>query len=166
MRGIKSYIIIGIIFVSVLGTFLHFAYDLSDSNFIIGLFTPINESIWEHTKLIYFPMLIYSIYLNIKLKDKYPCIFSAMILGAIFGVILIITLFYTYSGIIGYNLSFIDILIFYVSVIFSFYMAYKLALSCKTNKFNILFQFLNILMIFLFIFFTIYPPQIPLFIST
>lgn len=165
MKGIKLYIIIGIVFVSVLGTFLHFAYALSGNNLFVGLFTPINESIWEHTKLIYFPMLIYSIYLNIKLKDTYPCISSATILGALFGVLLIIVLFYTYSGILGHHISLIDISIFYISVIASFYITYKFAQSCKANHFNMLLQILNILMICAFIIFTLHAPKLPLFIA-
>lgn len=165
MKGIKSYIIAGIIFVSVLGTLFHFAYNLSGNNWIIGLFTPINESIWEHTKLIYFPMLIYSMYLSRKLKDTYPCISSAMTFGALFGVLLVIILFYTYSGIIGYHVSYIDMAIFYISVIASFYLVYKLTLSCKAGDFESLLQILNILMICAFIFFTFDAPDIPLFIT-
>jgi hypothetical protein len=165
MKGIKSYIIAGILFASVLGTFLHFAYTLSGNNFFVGLFTPINESIWEHTKLIFFPMLIYSLFLNNKLKDKYPCIYSATILSAVLGVLLIIVLFYTYSGIIGYNVAFVDISVFYISVITSFYVAYKLTLSCKINRFDVVLQTLNILMICLYIIFTLCPLDIPLFIN-
>ena len=165
MKSIKLYIISGIILVSVLGTLLHFAYALSGSNLFVGLFAPINESIWEHTKLIYFPMLIYSMFLNRKLKDNYPCISSAMISGALLGILLIITMFYTYSGVIGYTISFIDVSIFYISVILSFYTAYKIALSCKKNKLNTVLQSLNILIIGLFIIFTLYPPDIPLFIN-
>lgn len=165
MKGIKAYTILGIIFVSVLGTLLHFAYNLSGNNFFIGLFTPINESIWEHTKLIYFPILIYSIYLNVKLKEKYPCILSAILFSTLFGVFLIITLFYTYSGIIGYRISYIDISIFYISVIASFYLIYNLALSCKTKNVEDLLQILNILMICAFILFTFNAPDIPLFVN-
>jgi len=165
VKGIKSYIILGIVFVSVLGTFLHFAYNLSGNNHFVGFFTPVNESIWEHTKLIYFPMLIYSIYLDIKLKDEYPCISSAMIFGALLGVLLIITLFYTYSGIIGYHISYIDISIFYISVITSFYVVYKLASSCSTNNSDFYLQILNLLMICSFIIFTYNPPDLPLFIN-
>ncbi len=165
MKGLKFYMIIGIIVVSVLGTFLHFAYTLSDNNFLVGLFSPINESIWEHTKLIYFPMLIHSLYLNKKLRSKYPCITSAMISGALLGVLLIIVLFYTYSGIIGFNFTFADISIFYISVIISFYFAYRQTLSCKNDKFNILFKALNIVLICLYIVFTVFPPDIPLFVG-
>lgn len=165
MKGLKSYIITGIIFVSVLGTLLHFAYTLSGNNFIVGLFTPINESIWEHTKLLFFPMLIYSLYQHRKIKDNYPCVLSAMILGALSGVLLIIILFYTYSGIIGFNIAFADIAIFYISVIASFYIAYKSTLSCKIDKYNVALQILSIVLVCLFITFTLYPPDIPLFIN-
>ena len=58
MKGLKSYIITGIIFVSIVGTLFHFVYEWSGNNILIGLFTPINESIWEHTKLIFFPIAI------------------------------------------------------------------------------------------------------------
>ncbi len=165
MKHIKKYMIAGTIFVAVLGTVLHFAYALSGNNILVGLFTPVNESIWEHTKLIYFPMLLYAFYLNKKVKEEHPCVCPAMIAGALLGVLLIITLFYTYTGIIGFNVAFVDISIFYISVIASFYVAYRFLLSCKIGKFNVALQIINILMIGLFILFTFYPPHIPLFIN-
>ena len=165
MKGIKSYIIKGIIFVSVLGTLLHFAYKLSGNNFFVGLFTPINESIWEHTKLIFFPMLVYSLYLNKNLKTKYPCIGSSMITASLLGVLSIIVLFYTYSGIIGFNISIVDISIFYISVLTAFFVAYKLVLSCKVNEYKSVLEFLNFVMICLYIILTLFPPDIPLFIN-
>ena len=163
MKGIKSYMITGIIFVSVLGTLLHFAYAFTDNNFFAGLFTPINESIWEHTKLVFFPILIYSLFLNKNLKSRYPCLPSAMSFASLLGILLIIVLFYTYSGIIGFNIAFADISIFYISVVISFYVAYKLSLSCKADKFELLLQILNIFMICIFVIFTMFPPEIPLF---
>ncbi len=165
MKGLRFYIVVGIIFVSILGTLLHFAYSLSGNNIFIGFFTPVNESIWEHTKLIYFPMLIYSLYISKKLKPKYPCIFSAMISGLLLGVLLIVVLFYTYSGIIGFNFAVADISIFYISVIASFYFAYKQAISCKNNKFNIILYVLNVILICLYFVFTVFPPDIPLFVE-
>ena len=165
MKSLKSYMITGIIFVSVLGTLFHFVYEWSGNNFFIGLFTPVNESIWEHTKLLFFPMLIYSLYLQNKNSDQYPCINSAMIAGSLAGSALIIVLFYTYSGIIGFNVAFADILIFFISVIVSFLIVYKKTISCKEDKYSSFLDFLQIVMIFLFIIFTIYSPDIPLFIS-
>lgn len=165
MKQIKIYMIAGAIFVAVLGTILHFAYALSGNQILVGLFTPVNESIWEHTKLIYFPMLLYAVYLNQKLKEDYPCVCPAMIAGALSGVLFIITLFYTYTGIVGFHVAFIDISIFYISVIASFYIVYRFLMSCKIDKWNVALQILNILMIGSFILFTFYPPEIPLFIA-
>ena len=130
MKGIKSYILTGFIFVSVLGTLLHFAYNSSDNNLIVGLFTPINESIWEHTKLIFFPMLLYGLFFYKKQKD----IYAATVFAALVGVLLIIITFYTYSGIIGYHNAFVDISIFYIVVLIAFYVTFKTALSPKINN--------------------------------
>lgn len=50
------------LFVVLLGVFLHFAYELSGENPIVGLFALVNESIWEHLKLIFFPMLVLTLW--------------------------------------------------------------------------------------------------------
>ncbi len=165
MKGLKSYIIRGIIFTSILGTLFHFVYKWSGGNFFVGLFSPINESIWEHTKLIFFPILIYSLLPNKDIKEKYPCIDSAMVSGSLIGVLSIIVLYYTYSGIIGFNVAFADILIFYLSVILSFYVIYSFTLSCKAEKYFKILQILQIIMVCLFVAFTLYPPDIPLFLN-
>lgn len=165
MKGLKGYVIKGIIFVSVLGTLFHFVYNWSGNNVFVGLFAPVNESVWEHTKLLFFPMLIYSLYLRKEADDEYPCINSAMILGSLAGVVLIIVLFYVYSGIIGFNSAFADIATFYISVIISFYIVYRATVSCKADAYEEILQIIQIVLIFLFIFFTFFPLNIPLFIS-
>lgn len=165
MKSLKAYMITGIIFVSIVGTLFHFVYEWSGNNILIGLFTPINESIWEHTKLIFFPMLMYSFYLKKKIGVEYPCVNSAMILGMLLGIALIIVLFYTYSGIIGFHVAFTDISIFYISVIITFFWVYKLTISCKASNYSNLLRFFQTIIICLFIFFTFYPPNIPLFIN-
>ena len=51
---------LGLIFVSVSGVLLHFAFDWSDGSFFIAPFSAVNESIWEHMKLIYISLLVYA----------------------------------------------------------------------------------------------------------
>lgn len=165
MKGIKTYLLTGIIFVSIVGTVLHFAYQWSGNNVLVGLFTPVNESIWEHTKLLFFPMLLYSRYVNKKVNAQYPCISSAMISGALSGVLLIIVLFYTYSGIVGFHTPLVDISIFYISVITSFYIVYKTAVKCTENSYSTILKILQLALICFYIIFTFSPPDIPLFIS-
>ena len=165
MKGLKSNIIAGIVFVSALGTLFQFLYEWSGNNFFIGFFTSVNESVWEHTKLLFFPMLIYSFYLKYKLGKDYPAVNNAMCSGASSGILLIIVLYYTYSGIVGFHASFIDISIFYISVILSFLIVYKLTVSNITVKYNALFLVIWISLICLYVIFTLFPPDIPLFIS-
>ncbi len=61
MKRLKYFTMGGILFVLITGSLAHFLYDWSGNNLIIGLFSPVSESIWEHMKLIFFPMLIYSL---------------------------------------------------------------------------------------------------------
>ncbi len=157
--------IAGIIFVSIVGTLFHFAYQWSGNNVFVGLFTPVNESVWEHTKLLFFPMLIYSFYLNKKAGKYYPCLNSAMISGMLLGVAMIIVMFYTYTGVIGFHTAFADISIFYISVILAFCVVYKFAISCTADKYSKVLQIFQIVMICLYIIFTFFPPAIPLFVS-
>ena len=56
MKNIRSWLIAGFIFTAVFGTLSHFFYDWSNENVLIGLISPVNESTWEHMKLLFFPI--------------------------------------------------------------------------------------------------------------
>ena len=53
--------LIGAFFISILGTFLHFTYDLSNHNKYVSLFSAVNESVWEHLKLLVFPSFLWTL---------------------------------------------------------------------------------------------------------
>ncbi len=164
-KKLKLYVFYCIVFVSILGTISHFLYEWSGNNQLIALFTPTNESVWEHIKLLYFPMLIYVIFVSKMLKSNYPNILSSMLIGIIIGFMLIPTIFYVYSGVLGYNLLIIDISSFYASVLISFWASYKLTILCNTNKFQPFFIIAIITITLLFFVFTYHPPSIALFNS-
>lgn len=136
MRKLKCHCIIGALFVIIAGTLAHFVYDWSGHNFIAGLFFPVSESTWEHMKLCFFPMLLYSLYMNRTLKDTLPCISSALPAGMLTGTFAIPVLFYTYTGILGRNFLPLDINVFVISVLFAFLVVYKFTLSCKAGRFT------------------------------
>lgn len=62
MFRIKHYLAAGFLFTSVLGTLSHFFYDWSGRNPLAALISPVNESIWEHMKLLFFPSLLWSLF--------------------------------------------------------------------------------------------------------
>ena len=162
--AIKTFrvILVGVVFVSILGSLSHSFYEWSGKNKLIALFCPVNESTWEHMKLLFFPMLLYIFYIANKWNAKHPSLISAMLEGNICGTFLIPILFYTYSGILGYNITAIDIATFYVSVVAAFAMAWQLNRKNVSQYKNILIG-ITILVCILFFVFTFYPPGIALF---
>ena len=64
----KKYVVIGFFVVGILGTLFHFVYDWSGKMWFVGLFVPVNESTWEHMKLLFVPMLIYIMLGNLYIK--------------------------------------------------------------------------------------------------
>ena len=66
----KKYVVIGFFVVGILGTLFHFVYDWSGQMWFVGLFVPVNESTWEHMKLLFVPMLIYIMLGNLYIKRQ------------------------------------------------------------------------------------------------
>ncbi|MDE6432759.1 MAG: hypothetical protein K2L07_00845 [Lachnospiraceae bacterium] len=163
MKHLKSYTMIGIIFVLITGTLAHFLYDWSGNNYIVGLFTPINESIWEHMKLIFFPMLMYSLFIIFKFKETYPCITSALCFGILAGTLLIPLFFYAYTSVLGKDLFILDIGIFILSIIIAFWLSYKLTLSYRLEPYTLLLCLLVCVLFICFILFTYHPPSARIF---
>lgn len=161
-KKLFKYEIIGFIFVSVLGTLFHFLYEWLGYSKVIALFCPVNESVWEHLKLLFFPYLIWTIieYFLLNRKENF---FSAKIKGVLCGNLFIVTFFYTYSGISGRTSSFIDILSFFVGTAIAFIISYEIMRNSKkdTNKIIPIIMFIAISGIFFL--FTFMPPLIPLF---
>lgn len=158
----------GIVFVLLAGSLAHFVYEWSGENFIVGLFVPVNESTWEHMKLVFFPMMIYTVFATIKLSGEYACILPAHCIGNLLGTWLVAILFYSYSGILGFNVLALDLAVFVASVLIAFRTAYKFTLSNFCNKIHqvkILILVLMLLTILCFMVYSYKPLDIGLFRS-
>ena len=62
----------GALFTAAMGTLLHFVYDWSGGWGAAAAFSAVNESTWEHMKLLFFPMLTFVLIITPFLKQKYP----------------------------------------------------------------------------------------------
>lgn len=124
---LKKYTAAGVLFTAILGTLMHFLYQWSGENPVLALFVPVNESTWEHMKMLFFPMLLFCIAESLLLWKKYPDLFYAGAAGILAGLLLIPTIFYTYSGILGRTCTILDILLFYASVLGGFLVRGRLA---------------------------------------
>lgn len=163
MKHLKKYTIIGIIFVLAKGTLDHFLYDWSGHNYIVGLFTPINESTWEHMKMLFYPMLLYSLFLIFKFRKTYSHITSSLCFGILMGTILIPIFFYAYTSVLGKDVFILDIGIFILSILIAFWLSYKLTLSCRLVPYTILLCCSVIVLLLCFMFFTYHPPATRIF---
>lgn len=163
MKHLKKYTIIGILFVLVTGTLAHFLYKWTGFNHIIGLFTPINESVWEHMKLLFFPMLLYSLIMTLKFRRKYPGNTSALSFGILTGTFLIPLFYYAYTSVIGKNIFVLDIGTFILSIVIAFWLSYKLTLSCRLEPYTSLLCIMVFILLILFLVFTYHPMNLNIF---
>ena len=161
-NSIFKFQIFSIIFTIILGTLLHFTFDWSGENLFVGSFSAVNESTWEHLKLLFFPMLLTTIIGYFYIGKDNPNFLCAKVIGILVSTIFIIIFFYTYTGILGTNFSVLDIGSFFVAVLLGEYTVYKILSSNFLCNANVAFIVL-ILLLFCFIFFTYVPPQIGLF---
>lgn len=161
--NLKKWQIIVTIICLILGTFLHFTYEFSNFNPVIGLFSAVNESVWEHLKLLVFPMTLMSIVGIFVVKKQSKNYWVSQVLGIITAMLFVVIFFYTYTGVIGRNITILDIGSFIVGIILGEYVTYKILETKKEIKAETPSILLLIVIIISFIIFTIYPPIIPLF---
>lgn len=151
------------LFVALLGTLGHFFYEWSGYNYYVGLFFPVNESTWEHMKLFFFPSLLCYIITCFIKKDDMPVFLYTFPKAILLGTFLIPVLFYTYSGILGFTVTFIDIAIFYISVIVAYFYLYKATISMTTPKYPLLLNIVLLVLALLFMYFSYNPPALGIF---
>ena len=159
------YNILAFIFIAILGTLSHFVYEFSGNNKFIGYFFAINESTWEHLKLLFFPTLIYSVIEYFLLKLEIKNYIPAVVISVIIGMISVVVLFYTYKGVFGKNIDFINISIYYIGLIITLIVKNKIINSeiFSSKGASILFLIISVIIALLFFRFTYFPPTIAIF---
>jgi hypothetical protein len=163
-KGVFKWELFGTVIIIILGFIFHFAFPWLNEWKPLAMFFAVNESVWEHTKIGFWPALLFSIleYPFIKnIVNNFWIAKSALLLTV---PISIIVLYYTYTGIIGYNLLAIDISIFFISVILGQLVSYKLLIKSPLSKYyNSISLGILLLLIVVFSTLTFIPPHIPLF---
>ena len=149
----------GILFTITAGTLLHFCYEWSGENPFVALFAPVSESVWEHLKLLFFPVLVYTLFEIIVLFKASGRFLTARVAGVILGMFFILAAFFTYTGIIGKEFLAADILIFTLSVLITFLASRFLEVRCPAFNLPLLANYaLLLLLVTCFFSFTFSPP--------
>ena len=101
---------------------MHFVYEWSGESLFVGIFSPINESVWEHLKLLFFPMSVWILIGYFIFGKKFKTYIPSAVIGILSGMILIPMWFYTYTVFTGKPILFLDILSFIISVCVAFFI--------------------------------------------
>jgi hypothetical protein len=156
-------ILLEAVFIFLLGSAMHFAYGWSGENSLVQFVAPINESIWEHTKLFILPILLVS-YFRFKSTEDLRITLSLALVQFLFMATFIVSFFYTYTEAFGVEeILWVDIVSFgiasYLGVLIN-YSALKLKVIPAWLSGGTL-----ILLFAFYCYATLYPFAIPLFES-
>lgn len=168
-RKLKYFHWAGFLFTAAAGSLLHFLYEYSGQNTLAAFLSPVNESTWEHLKLVFFPYLTVLFVERLFLKDRYPRYFTAHLAGLLAGLGAIPVLFYTYTGILGTNYLAADIAVFLAAAALAWYLSYRLLCASsfqrkgtETGQWSAVIAMAVLLLFFAYA--TFFPPDIPLFL--
>ncbi len=145
----------------------HFTYEKAP-NFITSIMFPVNESIWEHMKLLSTPVLLYMIIEYFILKknnieiNNFILSYSLSIISSIIIFLIIYIPIYNKIG----NSIFIDILLLIIIFIYISFFTYKIFNIKKIKYSNLLGTILFVIIYFNFFYLTYYPIKDYLFFDT
>ena len=162
-RQIGLWQLAGFAVTSLIGTLLHFLYELTDGSMLAAPFSGVNESTWEHMKLLFWPMLIFAIVESFFFRDRedFWCI---KLRGILLGLGLIPTIFYLYNGVIGKSPDWINIAIFFISAAATYvYEARRFSNGKSKCNYPILALALLCIIGASFVLFTFVTPQLEIF---
>jgi len=155
----------GFLFTCAAGTLLHFLYDWSGGNSLLAAISAVNESVWEHMKILFVPMFIVALMEMAIFAERYHCFWRGKLCGVLLGLIIIPSVYYTYTGALGLRVSWLDILTFYAAAAAAYLVETRLLLRCSRPSSGMEFGAMLLIwaLAFAFLFLTYIPPQIPVF---
>ena len=161
--------IIGTFFIIFIGTALHFTFALSGNNPIVGSFSAVNESVWEHLKMPFWPSLLWLLIMMYPLRKTVSNFFSAKAIGIIMILVIIPAVFYSYTAFTE-EILVVDIATFMIAVIVGQVASYSLYKQANGSKRLGLGEVLAIaviaLLAMIFVTLTFYPPHLPIFMDS
>lgn len=168
--AVTAWILAGIPVISVIGSIMHFVYEWSGGLAFIGVIAPVNESVWEHLKLLFWPVLIWwtAGYLSMKKKADLSASqwFCSVTTGLYAGPLFIAAFYYFYTEAFGIHSLCLDILSFILGVAVAQLLSLHVYRYAKTSKPAPVCAGIAIILFgAAFIIFTFYPPEIPLFLD-
>ena len=162
-RSTSLWQLMGFAVTSLGGTILHFLYDWLGGALWVAPFSGVNESTWEHMKLLFWPMLLFAVVQSFFFKERED-FWCVKLRGILLGMVLIPVIFYTYNGAVGRSPDWLNIAIFFVVAAAVYLYEARLfeggGVKCGSPKWAV--AVLGALAV-LFVVFTFITPEIGLF---
>ena len=109
--------LIGAVLMVALGSTLHFAFDWAGGWRPLALVAAVNESIWEHLKLAFWPGLLWGAVMPLPPGRGRADALAAEGVGLLAAAGLIVGIFTSYTAILGRNLLALDIATFVLAIL-------------------------------------------------
>jgi len=140
--------VISIFFICVV---IQFTHEFTNRNLLVVLFGAINKDIMQYVKLCVLSTYLVS-FVKMALKEKREHnLWSALLFKIITIILLVTTLISSYKILIGYELLWLNILIFYISISISQFVEYIIIKSSKISKeIEEIIKYVNLLSIIIF----------------
>lgn len=129
---INQWQLIGFSVTCILGVLLHFLYEWTNLSILIP-FSCVNESTWEHMKIAFWPMFLFTSIESFYFKDRED-FWYIKLKGILLGIILIPVIFYTYNGVIGKSPDWVNIAIFIICIMIAYIYELK-QFKKETNRY-------------------------------
>ncbi|MFX1388303.1 MAG: DUF6512 family protein [Promethearchaeota archaeon] len=156
--------VLGIIFVVAIGGLFHFMFQLLNYWGPSGIIFPVNESVWEHLKLPYWPLIIFSLIEYFLIKEKANNFIIGKTVSFLISIGTILVIFYSYTAILGTELLIVDILSFVIGVIIGQFVSYKILTREQLSTWLIYASWIVFIGFgLIFAIFTYFPPALPIF---
>lgn len=159
--------VMGWFFTVAVGTLLHFTYAWSGKNTVVAALSAVNESTWEHMKLLAIPWILWSAIEAVALRNADAPTLAARAAGLVVGLAAVPMFFYTYTGVVGEHFLWADIAVFLLAAAVGTVVSRQVLKVGKTT--GILWNILGALVLLglgaLFIWWTYEPPELPLFLE-
>lgn len=165
-KDLRKAVLCGMLGVAFAGTLFHFVYDWTGQNAIVGLIFPANEGTWEHMKLVYLPMLILTIAFYFMFDIKNKAYETALWVGTICGPWILPVIIYTYRGMLGFGVMWMDTATYYVclvAILFVMLHIMKRVGEAEVPVLNLALRIAAGLMLLTFIWFSYNPLDLGLF---